>query len=298
MNKKIKSINILNIIIILLSAVITISGLFSFSTNNSYEALNQYGEKIKMWGSGIYVHDSYFKAPIFIGSDLTILAFVIPSAVIIFFRMRKNPTTETYIRNFSLTGLLLYYSASLAFGVTYNKFHLLYIILFGACFYLFAFLFLKLYNMHYSKKTVCQYHISRGIKIFLIISGISLFIAWLPDIITSLINGKSLELIEVYTTEITYVLDMGIISPLIFLTLYLLKKKGFIAYVLLRMILKVCIIIGIMVPVQTVFQIIAGVYISIPALLTKVLIFSVLAFFSAYFNYSLKNKAEISPFVN
>lgn len=49
---------------------------------------------------------------------------------------------------------------------------------------------------------------SNGLSIFLILSGISLFVAWLPDIISSLINGKSLSLIEVYTTEITYVLDI------------------------------------------------------------------------------------------
>lgn len=298
MNKNSKSINILNIIIIVLSAVITISGLLSFNTNNSYEVMNQYGENIKIWGTGIYAHDSYFKAPIFIGSDFTILTVIIPSAIITFCRLKKNPTTEYYIRNFSLTGLLLYYSASLAFGVTYNSFHLLYIILFGACFYLFALLFLKLYDIHCCKNKVCQYHISNGIKVFLIISGISLFVAWLPDIITSLINGKSLELIEVYTTEITYVLDMGIISPMIFVTLYLLKKQGFIAYVLLRMILKVCIVIGIMIPVQTVFQIIAGIHIPIPALLTKVLIFVVLAVFSAYFDYCVKKGTKVSPHVN
>lgn len=298
MNNKSKSIDVLNIIVILLSAIITISGLFSFNTDNSYEVINQYGENIKIWGTGIYAHDSYFKAPIFIGSDFTVLTVVIPSAIIIFFRLKKKPTIEYYIRNFSLVGLLLYYSASLAFGVTYNQLHLLYIILFGACFYLFALLFLKLYDIHHIKNKVCQYHISNGIKVFLIISGISLFVAWLPDIITSLINGKSLELIEVYTTEITYVLDMGIISPLILLTLYLLKKQGFIAYVLLRMILKVCIVIGIMTPIQTIFQIIAGIYIPIPALLTKVLIFVMLAVFSVYFNHRLKKGTELSPHIN
>ena len=35
--------------------------------------------------------------------------------------------------------------------------------------------------------------------------------AWLPDIIPTLIKDSPLALIEVYTTEPTYVLDMGII---------------------------------------------------------------------------------------
>jgi hypothetical protein len=58
---------------------------------------------------------------------------------------------------------------------------------------------------------------TNGIKIFLFFCGLSLFVAWLPDIIASLINKKSLGLIEIYTTQITYVLDMAIISPLIFI---------------------------------------------------------------------------------
>ena len=55
-------------------------------------------------------------------------------------------------------------------------------------------------------------------KVFLVLSGFSLFVAWLPDSIQTLINDSPLALIEVYTTEPTYVLDMGIISPLMFIT--------------------------------------------------------------------------------
>ena len=84
---------------------------------------------------------------------------------------------------------------------------------------------------------------SKGLSVFLIISGISLFVAWLPDIITSLVNGKSLTLIEIYTTEITYVLDMGIISPMIFICLFLLKKQDGLGDILLAIILKMCEII-------------------------------------------------------
>lgn len=65
-----------------------------------------------------------------------------------------------------------------------------------------------------------------------------------PDIITSLINGRTLMLIEIYTTEITYVLDMGIVSPLMFVCLYLLKKNG-LGDIVLAIILKACIIIGV-----------------------------------------------------
>ena len=79
---------------------------------------------------------------------------------------------------------------------------------------------------------------TNGLKIFLVFCGISLFVAWLPDIILSLVNKKSLELIEIYTTQITYVLDMGIVSPLMFICLYNLSKDKNIGYILLGIVGK------------------------------------------------------------
>lgn len=89
--------------------------------------------------------------------------------------------------------------------------------------------------------------------------------------------------LEVYTTEITYVLDMGIISPLISITYYLIRKENFVGYILLCMIFKICMCIGIMLPTQTIFQLLAGFSIPIPALITKGLIFVVMALFATYF---------------
>lgn len=170
MNKWNAVCNALNIIIILLLLIITICGISAFDTSYSYEIVNQYGENIQMWGAGIYAHDSYFKAPIFIGSDFTILLFIVPLTII--------------------------------------------------------------------------------------------------------------------------TLDMGIISPLIFITYYLAKHEYFIGYALLRMILRVCTAVGIMLPVQTIFQLAAGISIPIPALITKVFIFVLLAVFAVFFDYRLTRQTK------
>lgn len=277
------------VVIIVLTVFITIFGICSFQTNCSYNVLNQYGETIKLWGAGVYAHDSYFKAPIFIGSDFTILIVVVPLMIYGLFRRKRKSKIDLYINRFAEMSLLLYYAASIAFGVTYNYLCLAYIALFGFSFYYVCFLFGKLYNIQYTKSDVCTYQVTKGMKVYLIVAGLSLFVAWLPDIISSFVNHTTLELIEVYTTEITYVLDMGIISPLMFVTLYMLKKNKFIGYVLLRMILRVCMGIGILLPMQTVFQLMAGITIPLPALITKVFIFVLLALFSFIFERGLKN---------
>ncbi|MNO44500.1 hypothetical protein D3C76_347440 [compost metagenome] len=120
--------------------------------------------------------------------------------------------------------------------------------------------------------------------VMLICSGIALFAAWLPDIISSLLNNRSLELIEVYTTEITYVLDMGIINPLMLLCLYMLKRKNGLGDITLIVMLRLCSVIGLMLPVQTIFQLLAGIELSVPVLISKMGIFVILAFFAVYYD--------------
>ncbi len=286
MNKNI--LKILNILTAILLFVITIYGVCSFDTRNSYEIVNQYGENIKMFGTGIYAHDSYFKASILIGSDFTMLVFILPLFIIFFWKLQRENSIENSINCLAILSLILYYATSICFGVTYNSLHLLYIALFGVTFYSVGYILATLFSISTQKNFIFQYSISKGMIIFLAISGICLFVAWLPDIVVSLINSKPLGLIEVYTTEITYVLDMGIISPMMFITLYLIKKKTFIGYVFFRMILKVCIGIGIMLPIQTAFQTLAGIQIPLPSLITKVCIFVLLGVFAIFFEYRIK----------
>ena len=288
MNEKNNILIVLNIVTILLVMVVTITGILSFDPGQSYYAMNQYGESIRIWGSGIYSHDSFFKAPIHIGTDITVLFVVVPLTLYSFTKFRKEQSVERYIQNFGYISLLLYYSACLAFGVKYNRLHLVYILLFSACLFSVNVLLAFFYKKENEENRGVNSFFTKGMKVFLVLSGFSLFVAWLPDIIPTLIKDSPLALIEVYTTEPTYVLDMGIISPLMFITYYLCKKEKFIGYVLFRMILIVCLVIGIMLPVQTIFQILAGIELPIPALITKVFIFIILAAFALYFDRKLR----------
>lgn len=79
-----------------------------------------------------------------------------------------------------------------------------------------------------------------------------------------------------------------VIYILILFTIYLVKKNEFIGYILARGMLKLCFIIGIMLSIQTVFQLVNKIEIPVPALITKVLIFVVLAVFARYIERNLK----------
>jgi hypothetical protein len=196
----------------------------------------------------------------------------------------KNNTIKTKLFLTAIITFFLYYSISYSFGVIYNVFHLLYIALFSCSLFavVIGYGLLKTYDIRISSK-IC----TNGLKIFLVFCGLSLFIAWLPDIIVSLINKKSLELIEIYTTQITYVLDMAIISPLIFICLYNLIKNNKIGYILLGIILNMLVMVGIMVIFQTIIPIKAGIEMPIGVLITKVGIFVLLAIIGIVYEIKL-----------
>ena len=281
--------DILSIIIMILLIIISVAGILSLDFTRGYEVTNQYGDIIKMYGAGIYAHDSYLRAPIFIGTDICILFLLVPLLLKAYLQNNKDASDISRLRLLSVYAVAFYYSASISFGVSYNQFILLYIALFAATLFgMFAIL---------RKITVnqLQYQATKGVYVFLMLSGIALIVAWLPDIIPTLVNRTSLPLIEIYTTEITYVLDMGIIAPLCLVTMYLLKRKDSLGTVLLAVLFKACIIVGIMMIPQTICQMLSGFELPLPVLITKSGSFVLLGGFAMYFNYKLyKNIGNIS----
>ncbi|RYY89850.1 MAG: hypothetical protein EOO15_04915 [Chitinophagaceae bacterium] len=59
------------------------------------------------------------------------------------------------------------------------------------------------------------------------------------------------------------------------------------AYLLLATLLLLCVFVGIMLPVQTLFQAQASIWLPLPVLVTKVVSFCVLATFASYFLWCL-----------
>jgi hypothetical protein len=276
-----KPLHVISILIILLSVIVSSLGLFYSNDGTSYDVINQYGDTIKMFGDGIYKHDSFFMAPIFRGTDFTILFAGIPLLILSLIIDVKKHSKRTKLFLTSVIAIFLYYAASIAFGVTYNILHLLYIALFGLSFFGLIIGIQEIQKL--GAITVPVDFRKIGINIFLIVVGISLFVAWLPDIISSLLKGKPLALIEIYTTAITYVLDIGIISPLCFICLYLVSKRKSLGFILLGIILILCAFVGILVLIQSIFQMNTGIVLPIQALITKVGIFILLAFFAVFF---------------
>ncbi|MDF2485413.1 MAG: hypothetical protein K0R46_1581 [Herbinix sp.] len=271
----------LSLIVIVLLVIISLAGILSLDFTKSYEITNQYGNTVKMYGAGIYAHDSYMKAPVLIGTDFCILLVLVPLLCFASIKNKKETSNTSRLSLMSLYGVACYYAASLCFGVSHNRIMLLYIALFTCT------LFGMFTILGKIEVPMLRYNATKGIYRFLVLSGIALVIAWMPDIIPSVITGTPLALIEVYTTEITYILDMGIIAPLCLLSIYLLKKQSGLGTLLLAMLFKICIIVGVMMIPQTICQVLSGFEMPLPALITKSGSFLLLGGFAIYFNRKL-----------
>lgn len=272
--------HLLPAISIILLCITSIGGILSMNFSYSYDMTNQYGSVVKMFGFGIYAHDSYFKAPILIGSDFAILLVLVPIFIYTHIKHCKNLTDIHKLKLASVYAVALYYAASLSLGVTYNQFHLVYIALFSCT--LFG-MFQTLRSIAMDKLEIVT---TKGIKAYLMLTGIALVLAWMPDILPTL-SGGSLRMIEVYTTEITYVLDIGIIGPLCLVCLHLLNKKDPLGIVILALILKTCIVVGIMMIPQTICQLLSGYEIPLPIFIGKSGSFIALGVFAFYFEKKL-----------
>lgn len=273
-----KKFNWISVLIVCLLAITSICGIMSLNFGNSHEVINQYGDVVKIYGSGIYAGDSYFKAPLSIGADICVLIMLIPLYIIRIINLGRDNSNINRLKLYSLHVVSLYYSASIAIGVKYNRLHLIYILLFSC----------SLFAMFLMARTIerenLKFKTTKGVNIFLVICGIAVIVAWMPDIIPTVFTGNSLKLIEVYTTETTYVLDMGIIAPLCFMCIYFLKNNDPIGVIILTGIVQLCIFVGIMIIPQSICQILSGANLPIPVIITKGASFIALGGFAYYFH--------------
>lgn len=279
-------IHILTFIIVFLTLVASGVGLFWTDSGMPVVVKSIYGNEIELYGNGIYKNDNAFLVPIFRGTDFVIFFIVVPILLLLVFLDKKWQSFKSLLGLLSFLFVIFYYAFNLAFGVIFNELHLVYTVLISVSFFVLL-IGIKTLSSAYAEDFTTSFKITTGLKIFIITSGIALFVAWLPDIINAHVSNKPLSYLENYTTSITYILDMGFISPLLFLSLILLKKHVFWGVSLFSMLLCLSMLIGIILPCQTWFQIQSGIEIPLPELITKVIMFIILSVFALYFSVNL-----------
>ncbi len=268
-----------------------IIGLFTNKNYNLSEVVNVYGESVELYGIGIYRYDSVFKAMIFKGTDFAVLFFVLPLFLFVMYKAFIKDNGFSKIILLGISAFLLYFHSSVAVGVFYNQLHILYIINFSLSLILFLLMAYEVRIMQISSSTFMLK--TKALNIYLGINSLALVFAWIPEIIYTSINNTGLSFGFHYTTEATHVLDIGIIIPLIIFNIYLLHKRNNTALKLFVPLLTMSLLIGIVVVLQTIYQLSANVELTSQEIVTKVIPFVLNSIYSMFILRYFKKNVEL-----
>jgi len=197
---------------------------------------------------------------------------------------------------FLLTGVLvcfLYNAASLALGAAYNDLFLLYVVYFSASLYAFVLAFTSI-DLEALPAHVAPRLPRRGIAVFMFIAGLSPCV-WLIESVAALVQGQAPQNLASYTTSVTTVLDVGIITPAAFLAGLLLFRRRPLGYLLATTLLILLTLIGLVVVGQTVMQTLNGIALSTGEVVAYVAPFVLLSLIAVWLTVILLRNLSHAP---
>ncbi|TLG72519.1 hypothetical protein [Culicoidibacter larvae] len=260
--------------------------IFSFGSRSQI-VTNIYGQTVTLLGSGVYANDSIMRAGAVIGTDIVVVIVAcILIVTMVFFK--KKPYLS--LVQTGLLAIILYATTCLLLGTTFNRLFLFYILQFSCTFFAFV---LSLNKIISKRSFVDQVYEQRNtaLAIFMIISGCSV-LQWLAYILPVMVFGTPMEIIDVYSTEPTFVLDLGIILPtMIYCGIMLFKRKP-IAYQLTPIMLILLTGVAAFVISQTFVQSSLGIVLRIEQLIGLVILFVVLGGLALLFNIRLLKQVK------
>ncbi|MCK9152255.1 hypothetical protein [Methanobacterium alcaliphilum] len=234
MNKKI--IFLSSLIIIILSVMATLTGLF--------------------WPN-LYQHDTISIISQMQGQDLITLIIVIPILVGSIYLVSKNSLRGRLIWMGTIF-YFIYTYASLSFAASYNQLFLVYVAIFSLA--LFAFLG-ELVSLDIKKvrESFSSNSMRKITAVFLAIVGLMLASMWLKMIVDSLLVGTNPPALETYTTLVIQALDLGVVVPTAILSSYLLMKNNEWGFVIASVFLIKAALLGTAILSMVLFMVLNGV---------------------------------------
>lgn len=218
-------------------------GLFYPNEGSSFSFTAVRGETVQIWGQGWYRYDTPIGAIGFRAGDLITLFLAIPALIVSFVLYRQGSMRGGLLLAGAL-GYFLYTYTSLGFGAAYNNLFLVYILIFSAS--LFGLILaLTSFDVPSLPAHFAETLPRRGIGIFLIVSGVILSLIWiLLSILPALLQGKAAPEAYYYTTFMTGIVDIGIVSPALIVAGVLMLRRAALGYLLAPTMLVFTCILG------------------------------------------------------
>lgn len=220
-----KSITLLVLLISVASIVATSFGIFSNDGPGNYEYESIRGQKVLIYGKGLYQQMSADVAIQGIAQDYITLFAGVPILLVSLFLARKKSLRGMFV----LAGTLGYFLVTYLFYLTmgmYNKIFLIYAFLLGSTFFAFILTVLE-FNLDEIKATFKSGKLVRNAGIFLIINASLVGLLWLGVVLPPIFDGTIYPKgLQHYTTLIVQGFDLGLLFPIAFVVGYLAIKKS------------------------------------------------------------------------
>lgn len=226
-----RSVTLLTLIIVLLSAIAALTGIFSAGGTGSFEYESIRGETVQIYGEGVYRHMSAEVAPQGIAQDFVTLFVGMPLLLLSLFYARKGSLKGRFILAGTLGYFLVTYLFYLVMGM-YNVLFLVYTILLGTSFFAFT---LSLLSFDINQ---LPHKFSKSLPVktaggFLILNALLIALLWLSIVVPPLLDGTIIPVqAEHYTTLIVQGLDLGLLLPLAVVSGVLFIQKKPIGFLL------------------------------------------------------------------
>jgi len=256
-----KIVTILTLLIIALSVISAITGIFSNNVDVHADITTVRGEIVQLYNKGLYARDSVSVAAQAIAQDIITLIVGIPLLSISLFMIRKGSLKGTLLLTGTL-GYFLYTYASYAFIIMYNPFFLVYVALMALSFYAFT-LCMMSFQGHDLKQSFTDKFPAKSLCALFSFLGLMLCLMWLGRIIPPLFSDTAPYGLEHYSTLGIQTLDLGFIVPACFVTAGLLWRKRSWGYLLSVVLVLKMITMSTAVSAMVVSMLINGVDVSI-----------------------------------
>jgi hypothetical protein len=216
------------------------------------------GQVAHLAGDGLYRYDTVFAAAGNTAVDAVVLGLGVPLLLTAWRQHRHGSPRGTLLLAGAL-GFLLYVYANYAFGVAYNPLYLAYVVLLSAGLFGLATALRAIDPAALAAVAADPEVPHRALSRFLLSAAAVTAVVWLQPLVTALLDGTAPDLLDVYTTPVTYSIDLAVITPAAALAGLLVRQRRPFGYALAAPLLTTVVLLLPTIALSTAVQAAAGI---------------------------------------
>ncbi|MCZ2839165.1 hypothetical protein [Modestobacter sp. VKM Ac-2985] len=239
-------------------AAVAATGVLRRPTGEPLQVVTPRGQTVQLAGDGLYRFDTVFTAAGNTGVDAVVLTLGVPLLLASWLHHLRGSPRGSLLLTGAL-GHLAYVSANQALGVAYNPLYLAYVALLSASLVGFAAALAATDRAALQAVADDAGLPHRTLSRFLITSAAVTALVWLQPLVSALLQGTAPALLDVYTTPVTYSLDLAIVVPAAALAGLLVRRRDPFGYLIAAPLLVTIVMLLPTIALSTLFQAQAGI---------------------------------------